>query len=311
MIEKTQPSKKWYLLPLILFLVGPLISVFLIIRLFTSPVSTVTFFIPGTAQIYVAQTGDYTLWMAAHKSTTSEQLVNDFQRTMLTFTNVKTHQAFSLVPKVRWRDDEGDTSHYFLGSLRFTDAGHYQVNAQNQNNRHYKVYLRQPSFMRITKTLLLSAGITLFGVITSVLLAIIIMIKRMNARHTMETIEQKPVNTPPENPSQQAINWAMICHLSGFAGFILPLANIIVPLLIWGFKRQEFPYVDEQGKEAINFQISITIYWIIAAILILIVIGLFIMPLLAAFQIIAMIIASVETAHGKHFRYPLTIRFLR
>lgn len=115
----------------------------------------------------------------------------------------------------------------------------------------------------------------------------------------------------PETPPVQACNWAMVCHLSGFAGFLFPLANIIAPLLIWGFKRHEFAYLDEQGKEAVNFQISISIYYIVALILILLVIGLFLVPLIAAFQIIAMIIAGVEVAHGKSFRYPLTIRFLR
>ena len=127
----------------------------------------------------------------------------------------------------------------------------------------------------------------------------------------MKTNEQKPAPSLPSEPKGQAITWAMVCHLSGFAGFVFPFANIIAPLLIWGFKRTEFPYLDDQGKEAINFQISIAIYYIIAILLIIIVIGLFLLPLIAAFHIIAMIVAGVESAHGKYFRYPLTIRFLR
>jgi hypothetical protein len=55
-------------------------------------------------------------------------------------------------------------------------------------------------------------------------------------------------------------NWAMTCHLASFAGYVLPLGNIIGPLVAWLMKRDEFPLVDDQGKEALNFQISMTIY---------------------------------------------------
>lgn len=122
------------------------------------------------------------------------------------------------------------------------------------------------------------------------------------------TIEEVP---KLDQLSSIETTWAMVCHLSGFAGFVFPFANIIAPLLIWGIKRDTHPYLDDQGKEAINFQISITIYYIISAILIFLIVGLFLLPLLAAFQIIAMIIAAIESAHAKKFRYPLTIRFIR
>ncbi len=123
-----------------------------------------------------------------------------------------------------------------------------------------------------------------------------------------EAIEQPQPVIPP---SSEAIHWAMVCHLSGFAGFLFPIANIIAPLLIWGFKRQSFPYLDEQGKEAINFQISISIYYLASILLVILFIGFLLIFLVALFHIIAMIIAAVETAHGNPFRYPLTIRFLR
>ena len=50
--------------------------------------------------------------------------------------------------------------------------------------------------------------------------------------------------------------WAMFCHLSSFA-------HIFGPLIIWLIKREEMPLVDDQGREALNFQISITIYALI------------------------------------------------
>lgn len=58
--------------------------------------------------------------------------------------------------------------------------------------------------------------------------------------------------------------WTFICHLSGFCGYIIPFGNLIVPLIIWSAKKDEMPLVDIHGKEAINFQISITIYALVS-----------------------------------------------
>ncbi|MBA2655133.1 MAG: DUF4870 domain-containing protein [Gammaproteobacteria bacterium] len=128
----------------------------------------------------------------------------------------------------------------------------------------------------------------------------------------MKTDEQKPTPTLTQQaPTTQETTWAMVCHLCGFAGFIFPFGNLIAPLVVWAMKREKMPYVDEQGKEAVNFQLSITIYYIIALVLMLIVIGLFLLPVIAVFHIIAMVMASIETANGKPFRYPLTMRFIR
>ncbi len=59
-------------------------------------------------------------------------------------------------------------------------------------------------------------------------------------------------------PGQETRKWAMLCHLGGLASLVLfPTANVILPLVIWLAKRNTDPYVDEQGREAVNFQISI------------------------------------------------------
>jgi len=50
--------------------------------------------------------------------------------------------------------------------------------------------------------------------------------------------------------------WAMLCHLSGLAGYVVPFGNIFGPLIIWLIKRDQSWFVDDQGKEALNFQIS-------------------------------------------------------
>ena len=67
--------------------------------------------------------------------------------------------------------------------------------------------------------------------------------------------------------------WAMLCHIATFSGGIIPLGNIIAPLIIWLVKKDQFPLVNDQGKEALNFQISITIYLIASIVLCLICVG--------------------------------------
>ena len=104
--------------------------------------------------------------------------------------------------------------------------------------------------------------------------------------------------------------WAMFCHLSVLCGFILPFGNVVGPLIIWLVKKDEYPFVNEQGKEAINFQISLIIYAIISAILICIFIGIILLIMLFLFNIIFVIIACIQSYNGEDFKYPLSIPFI-
>ncbi len=107
-------------------------------------------------------------------------------------------------------------------------------------------------------------------------------------------------------------NMAMFCHLATFAGFIgVPFGNILGPLLVWLLKREASPFIDDHGKEALNFQISVTIYGIVSAILILVIIGFVLLPALLVFDIIVVIMAAVRANGGRFHRYPLTIRFIK
>lgn len=111
--------------------------------------------------------------------------------------------------------------------------------------------------------------------------------------------------------STQETNWAMFCHLGGFCGYFIPLGNIIVPLILWLAKRDESPFVNQHGKEALNFNISMTMYAIISAVLCLILIGFVLLAALFIIQIVFIIQATLCASRGEYYRYPLTIRFVR
>jgi len=117
--------------------------------------------------------------------------------------------------------------------------------------------------------------------------------------------------TPPPKPGNSDERmWAMLCHLSTFAGYVVPMGNIIGPLVVWLIKKEEYPLVDDQGKEALNFQISITIYVFASIILSLLIIGIFLLIAVVIFDLVATIIAAIKANEGNYYRYPMTIRFI-
>ncbi|HWD08142.1 MAG TPA: DUF4870 domain-containing protein [Actinomycetota bacterium] len=99
-------------------------------------------------------------------------------------------------------------------------------------------------------------------------------------------------------------------HLLAFAFFIFPLGNIIGPLVLWLVKRQGSMFIDEHGKASLNFQISMTLYGILAAILSLAGVGLLILPVIIVADGVLVIVAAVQAHRGDLFHYPVTIRFI-
>lgn len=106
--------------------------------------------------------------------------------------------------------------------------------------------------------------------------------------------------------------WAMLCHLTALSGYIgVPFGNILGPLIIWLIKKDEMPVIDTQGKESLNFQISITIYALVSGLLCVILIGFLLLAILIIAQIVLTIIASLKANNGEFYHYPLTIRFIK
>jgi len=111
--------------------------------------------------------------------------------------------------------------------------------------------------------------------------------------------------------SETERNWAMLCHLSAFAGFFFPFGGIIGPLICWLSRKEESYWVNLNGKNALNFQLSVMLYIVLAVPLIFIIIGIPIIIMLVTLKIICIIIASVKAAKGELFRYPLSIPFIQ
>ncbi|KAA0988585.1 DUF4870 domain-containing protein [Pseudomonas sp. ADAK2] len=112
-------------------------------------------------------------------------------------------------------------------------------------------------------------------------------------------------------PSQEVRQWAMFCHLSALLGIWIPFGTLIGPLILWQMKRESDPFIDAQGKEALNFQITVAIAATLSFFLMLVVIGFFLLGLIAIGALVLTIIAGVKANEGVPYRYPFTWRVIK
>ncbi len=105
--------------------------------------------------------------------------------------------------------------------------------------------------------------------------------------------------------------WGMFTHLAAFVGLLgIPFGSVIGPLVIYLMKKDEFEFVNSQGKEVLNFQITWSIIFIISAILIIVGIGIVMLIGFGIAWLVLVIIGSMAANRGESYHYPLTIKFL-
>lgn len=123
--------------------------------------------------------------------------------------------------------------------------------------------------------------------------------------------DEIPVTPEVKPVSNDERTWGTIVHLSVLTGVIFPVLTIIAPLFIWLIKRKDMPFVDDQGKEAINFQLTILIGFVICIPLAFIFIGIILAPILAILDLIFVILAGISANKGEHYRYPFNWRIIK
>lgn len=105
--------------------------------------------------------------------------------------------------------------------------------------------------------------------------------------------------------------WATFCHLAGLLSLTgIPFAGLIGPLVIWLLKKDHSAFIDDQGREAVNFQISMGLYMLVAGFLVILLVGIPLLMGLVLAEIILILIACARSNEGGSYRYPLTLRFL-
>jgi uncharacterized protein len=106
-------------------------------------------------------------------------------------------------------------------------------------------------------------------------------------------------------------NTAVAAHLSTFAGLIVPFGSVIGPLAVWLTRRDRDPFVDQAGREALNFGITIALYGAVLLVAALLLVGIpFLIIGVVAWVVLASL-AAVKASQGQAYRYPLTLRLVR
>jgi uncharacterized Tic20 family protein len=132
-----------------------------------------------------------------------------------------------------------------------------------------------------------------------------------------------PAAAHPSGISAEERQWAMLAHLSALIGYLLTsgwagsAGGFLGPLIVWQMKKDTMPFVDQQGKEALNFSISICIAFAVLFAFTIMTLGIGIIITLPAFLLVGLyalvftIIASIKANEGVAYRYPVTIRLIK
>lgn len=127
--------------------------------------------------------------------------------------------------------------------------------------------------------------------------------------NTDETLAPPPA--PSGSPSAEERQWGLFAHLSALVGFLIPFGNVLGPLIIWQIKKAEMPFVDDQGKEALNFQITVLIAVIACLVLSVILIGFLLLPIVGIAALVLTIMGGIKANNGETYRYPFTLRLVK
>ncbi|MCB0323293.1 MAG: DUF4870 domain-containing protein [Bdellovibrionales bacterium] len=322
-VGESEGSRGGYLIALLLFVVCTVLGVGEAIesgsRLYGAP--AFEFLAPGTHSIAVTESGNYTLWNDA--STTfegkvfrsSETLPSDFDIEVRAPNGVRV----PLIPQSGATVRRGDAhARYAIGTFTFDTPGTYQVITTGSFST--RVLSIRRAIFRELWVAMGTVGVWLFGGwILAPGIALVTWLKKKAepAQRSGAVGAERwappgpPVGTSGAVVSDEERSKAVLLHLSALAGFIVPLASVIGPLLLWLRFRSQSLFLDRHGKEAVNFQVSMLLYGIVSLLLLLVLIGLVLLVALWLIWIVLVIAAVVKAGRGEEYRYPLSIRFLR
>ena len=125
-----------------------------------------------------------------------------------------------------------------------------------------------------------------------------------------------PPPPPSGSPNAEERQWALFAHLSAIVGALIGL-SFLGPLVVWLVKKETMPFVDDQGKEALNFNIMLLIVFAVLWALTFVTLGIGILltgPLMFIVGVAALvlvIIAGIKANEGVAYRYPFSIRLIK
>lgn len=131
-----------------------------------------------------------------------------------------------------------------------------------------------------------------------------------NPQQQPDKPEENAEKSQPQQPDTVEVlkseekNIAMLCHILGI------FTNFLGPLIIWLIKKNESKYIDEQGKEALNFQITVLMAYFVSGLLAFICVGGLLAIAVWVCNIVFSVMAAIAANKGEHYRYPVSIRLV-
>lgn len=146
------------------------------------------------------------------------------------------------------------------------------------------------------------------ALMTSLMLAILgWLAASLGALQWIRAEAARPAADAPDAPARA---WTVGCHLSALLGYILPFGHILGPLAIWLNKRHSLPAVERAGRNALNFQLSVTLYVLAALLLSFFLIGIAVLFVVVVFHFAVVLYAALRAQRGLEVTYPFSIRFI-
>jgi uncharacterized Tic20 family protein len=298
---KVRPGVMWFVIAGLLCIVPSIVAgIMMGVAVFTKLSSGIELTAPGAADVTIAKPDKYILWFTTRDDRASyEEPPKDI--TISVTRPDSGHSLTVLPPSFESRETSSGVERQSIGEVQIEEAGLYRVAVAGDFPASTLV-LRRSFFAGFVGNFLVPVFLALMGWIAGPVLAVIVAVKRSRrkARASMQGSSDRDDR-----------QWAMFSHLGTFSAFFVPFGNIIAPLVIWQVKKNESLFVVQHSKESLNFQISLTLYSIVATFLVFVLIGLLLLPALFIFGLVAVIIAGIKANDGQAYTYPLTIRIFR
>jgi hypothetical protein len=300
----TGPGKFWYAIAVLLFLAPMIAGGMTMFNTLQAYLSTETRLrVPGETDIQIDNPGTYVFFYQTTAYNAYNMAQNRLGREFdIYLMDLATGQELALQPvQIPYTEENGSTVLQAIAQVKFDTLGSYGITVDGEISGGDNLLVRRFELWEMVKGIIWGGVLIFIGFLAGPILGLVVLVKRQ--KH-LRTPENATLSEDQEN------NWAMWAHISTFCSMILPLGNFIGPFVVYQLKKNESEFVADQAKEALNFQISLIIYMLISAVLILIVIGFFLIFGLALFGLIMVIVAGVKANQGEFYRYPMCIRLI-
>ena len=296
-----RPGRIWYVISVLLIIVPATVAGIKMAAVIWSQLTSGTEFrAPGRTEVTVDRPAKYTIWFTTDDGRSYHRDIP--QDIKIHVYDHRSRRSIEVNPP-RWDSKEtiANVQRQSIAEVVIDRPGIYTIEV-NGNFPESDLVWRRSLVAEFFTNFVLPILVSLLGFGAGLIMVVVVFVKRSKAKYHAY---------PYALSQREERQWAMFSHLGTFAAFIIPFGNIIAPLIIWQIKKDESRFVVQHSKESLNFQISLMIYSLVSAILVLVLIGIFLLIGLIVFNFIAVVIAGIKANEGAYYRYPMAIRFIK